>query len=115
MTDRIAVYLDEDVDPSLARDLRQRGHDVHSTGEEELLGSSDCQQLDHARSLGWAILTHNRNDFLELAKVYAKEGTSHAGILYVPQVPYRMLLQRMVRFLDCHTRAGVENVFLWIP
>ena len=56
---RIKLYLDEDVNPLLAHDLRQRGYDVLSTGEASRLGSSDRDQLDFARGEGRALLTHN--------------------------------------------------------
>jgi predicted nuclease of predicted toxin-antitoxin system len=111
----VRLYLDEDVDPHSAQDLRLRGYDALAASEAGQLGRADREQLDYARQQGRALLTHNRNDFLALAKEYVLQGIPHAGILYIPQLPYRELFRRLLRFLAIATRAQVENVFIWIP
>ena len=111
----VSLYLDEDVDPHLAPDLRQRGYDALAASEARQLGRSDREQLDYARQQGRALLTHNRDDFLALAREYALQGIAHTGILYLPQIPYRELFRRLLKFLAIATRAQVQNVFMWIP
>jgi hypothetical protein len=111
----IKLYLDEDVNPQLARDLRNRGYDAVSTNEANNPGLSDQEQLEYARSHGRALLTHNRDDFLEIASAYAINGTSHYGILFVPQLTYGLLLQRILQFLARQSEAAARDVFLWIP
>ena len=111
----IKLYLDEDINPQLARDLRNRGYDAVSTNEAKNLGLSDQEQLDYARAHGRALLTHNRNDFLEIASAFATKGTTHYGILYVPQVAYGLLLQRILQFLARTSETVARDVFLWIP
>ena len=113
--ERVRLYLDEDVDPHLAQDLRQRGYDALAASEAGQLGRADREQLNYARQQGRVLLTHNRNDFLALAKEYALQRIPHAGILYMPQVPYRELFRRLLKFLAIATRAQAENVFIWIP
>jgi predicted nuclease of predicted toxin-antitoxin system len=53
----IRLYLDEDVNPSRAEDLRQRGHNALGTSEARQLGRGDREQLDYARQEQRAILT----------------------------------------------------------
>jgi Domain of unknown function (DUF5615) len=91
------------------------GYDVLAAGEAGQLGQADREQLNYARHQGRVLLTHNRNDFLALAKGYAQQALPHAGILYIPQVPYRELFRRMLKFFAIATRAQVENVFIGIP
>ena len=111
----IKLYLDEDVNPQLARDLRDRGFDAISTTEANNLGLSDRDQLDYARAHRRALLTHNRDDFLEIATEYAINEVTYYGILYVPQVGYGQLLQRVLQFLARASGTVTGDVFLWIP
>ena len=113
--DKVKLYLDEDVIPLLARDLRDRGYEAISAGEANNLGLSDRDQLDYARAHGRAFLTHNRDDFLEIATEYAINQVTYPGILYVPQGPYAQLLHRMLRFLSEAGEERAQDVFTWIP
>ena len=112
---KIKVQLDEDMNPLLARDLRDRGYEATSAGEANNLGLSDHDQLEYARAHGRAFLTHNRDDFLEIATEYAINQITYPGILYVPQVPYAQLLQRTLRFLSEASEEMARDVFTWIP
>lgn len=112
---QIKLYLDEDVNPLLARDLNQRGYDAVSTSDEGNAGLSDRDQLDFARSQDRALLTHNRDDFLAIAREYAVKQRAHHGILYVPQVSYSQLLQRVLHFLAGATEEATRDIFIWIP
>jgi predicted nuclease of predicted toxin-antitoxin system len=80
MASAIKLYLDEQVDPDVAKGLRRHGIDVLTTQEERMLGKSDEQQLEYAISLGRTIFTQD-DDFLRLAAARI----SHAGIVYVHQ------------------------------
>ena len=86
-----------------------------SAHEVPNLSVSDHDQLDYARRQGRAMLTHNRDDFLDIAKEYAINQIPYGGILYVPQVPYDQLLRRVLRVLAAVTEAQVREVFIWIP
>ena len=112
---QIKLYLDEDVNPLLAKDLRQRGYDALATSEAGNVGLSDREQFDFARGQGRAFLTHNRDDFLQIAREYAINQTAHYGILYVPQAPYSQLLQRVLHSLAGATEDVIRDTFIWIP
>lgn len=112
---KIKLYLDEDVIPLLARDLRDRGYEAISAGEANNLGLGDRVQLDYARAHDRAFLTHNRDDFLEIATEYAINQITYPGILYVPQVPYAQLLHRVLRYLSEAGEETAWDVFTWIP
>ena len=112
---KIKVQLDEDVNPLLARDLRGRGYDAISAGEANSLGFGDRDHLDRARAHGRVFVTHNRNDFLEIATEYAVKQIPYPGILYVPQIPYAQLLHRILRFLSEASEEAARDVFTWIP
>jgi predicted nuclease of predicted toxin-antitoxin system len=110
---QIKLYLDEDVNPRLAQDLRQRGYDALATGEVPNFKLSDRDQLDYARGQGRTLLTHNRDDFLEIAKECAIRQIAHPGILYIPQVSYGQLLHRVLNFLAVATEEQIRDVFIW--
>ena len=76
---KVKVQPDEDVNPLLARDLRDRGYDAISASEANNLGVSDRDQLDYARAHGRLFLTHNRDDFLEIATEYAINQITYPG------------------------------------
>ena len=61
------------------------------------------------------MLTHNRDDFLRIAREYAVKQTAHYGILYVPQIPYSQLLQRVLHSLAGATDDVIRDTFIWIP
>jgi predicted nuclease of predicted toxin-antitoxin system len=65
---QIKLYLDEDVNPLLAKDLRQRGYDALATSEAGNVGLSERDQFEFARGQGRAFPTHNRDDFLQIAR-----------------------------------------------
>ena len=78
------VYVDEDLSPTVALLLRQRGVDAtsaHDAGNSQL---GDRAQLEYATREGRAIVTRNVADFLGLAHDAVATNTAHAGILLVP-------------------------------
>jgi uncharacterized protein with PIN domain len=75
----VKFYVDEHVAKAVVRGLRQRGVDVLTVPEAELLGASDEDHLARARSEGRVLVTQD-TDFLRLHAA----GVEHAGIAFAP-------------------------------
>jgi predicted nuclease of predicted toxin-antitoxin system len=73
----IRFHLDENVDHAIARGLRQRGIDVTTASDANLMGASDPAQLSFAASEHRVVFTHD-HDFLRLHS----SGATHHGIVY---------------------------------
>ena len=110
----IKLYLDEDVDPLLARVLRDRGIDCLSTREAHNLGKSDSEQFAFAASQRRAILTLNVRDFVRLAREAATGGPEHCGIIVSDHLPFRELLRRVLVLLQRHAGGEITNTLLWL-
>ena len=86
------LYLDEDVDLLFGPFLVAKGHATLTTQEIGQLRAQDDTQLLTATDLGRLLITHNRRDFLLLARAWrslaARWGVdpgAHAGIIVIPQ------------------------------
>lgn len=111
---RIALYLDEDVHPTLAKILRERGFDVLTTTEAEMLEKSDQEQLEFATAQGRVILTHNVRDYVRLAQQYAEQKRTHSGIIVSDQLPLKELLRRTLKLLADLSAKEMVNRFEWL-
>ncbi len=80
MNVRVKFYLDEHVNPSVAKGLRRRDIAVLTTQEAEMLGASDEEHLALATSQNYVVFTQD-DDFIRLHT----KGVEHAGIVYVHQ------------------------------
>jgi hypothetical protein len=77
-------YLDEDIaSQTLIKILISAGHDVITTYEARLSGSSDEDQLIYATKTHRIIISGNVKDFLLLNKEWISEGKSHCGIMLI--------------------------------
>lgn len=73
----ISLYLDENLSPKIANQLKLRGIDAVSVRELGTLGDSDDTHLERAARLGRVLVTSDV-DFLRLAA----EGIEHLGIVF---------------------------------
>lgn len=73
-------HLDEHVADAIAQGLRQRGIDVTTTAEANLLDAEDEAHLAFAFSSGRIVVTQDA-DFLRLDS----KGRNHLGIVYYAQ------------------------------
>ncbi len=80
MKNRIKFYLDEHVSKAIAKGLERRGVDVITVVEAELLGATDEEHLERAKSENRIIFSQD-DDFLRLHAA----GNEHAGIVYAHQ------------------------------
>lgn len=94
------VLLDEDVHPSLAAALRRHGFDAVHAKEIGRRACSDAEQLAFAAAEHRVLVTHNRRDFLALARRWWDRHHHHAGIVYARQAPVGELLRRLLVLLD---------------
>jgi len=73
----ISLYLDENLSPRIAEQLRRRGIDVVTVHDVGALGDTDENHLHRATSLGRVLCTHDE-DYL----ILAASGVEHAGIVH---------------------------------
>ena len=101
----IRFYADEHVSGAVIRGLRQRGLDVTTVSEADLLGASDVEHLEWAEGEGRVIFTQD-TDFLRLHAA----GHSHAGIAYAPQgTPVSRIIRGLLliyEVLESHEMTG---------
>jgi predicted nuclease of predicted toxin-antitoxin system len=88
---KIRFYTDENVSKAVINGLRQRGIDVLSVPEAQMLKASDEAQLKFARQERRTVFTHD-DDFLKLASL----GYEHSGIVYASQ---RLSIGEIIRGL----------------
>lgn len=106
------LLLDEHFSPEIARQLRERGHDVIAVGERsDLRGRPDrvlfaCQP-DQQR----AIVTRDLGDFRPLLAAHLRGGGETAGLVCVPRrfSLSRKAIGRLVRALDSLLAANPDH------
>jgi predicted nuclease of predicted toxin-antitoxin system len=80
MKNRIKFYLDEHVQKAIAKGLKRRGVDVITVVDADLLGATDEDHLERAKSEKRVVFTQD-DDFLRLHAA----GNEHYGIVYAHQ------------------------------
>lgn len=73
----ISLYLDENLSPTIATQLKRRGIDAVTVRDLGLLGDTDENHLTRATNMGRVLATCD-TDFL----VMATDGVEHAGIVF---------------------------------
>jgi hypothetical protein len=112
--ERIRLYLDEDVWVGLAAALRAAEYDCISASEVGRKGIDDEAQFLFAIAGDRAILSHNIQDFVPLAQLYAEQGLEHPGIIVAPQLDKRTLLQRTLSLLSSLTPEQLANTLRFV-
>ena len=111
------VYLDEDLSPTIALLLRQRGVDATSAHEVGNSQIQDRAQLEYATREGRAIVTRNVVDFLRLAHDAVATNTQHGGIVLVPAGfrgdEYQELADAIVEDSSPYPQ-GLEGIVLYV-
>lgn len=80
----IRLLLDEMPSGTIARQLRERGHDVRSIVESAgQAGCSDADVLELATREERIVVTLNVADFVSLDRGWAAQGRMHYGIILV--------------------------------
>lgn len=73
----LRFYLDENMSPIIAVQLRKRNIEVFTTQELNVLGDDDLTHLQRATAMGCVLCTQDMG-FLRLAG----QGISHTGIIF---------------------------------
>ena len=108
------LFLDEDIRPLLAVSHRERRFDAVSCEEEVRYGAEDADQLTWATRESRVLVTYNIRDYVPMARTWAAEGRSHAGILVSGQLAFGELLRRIIRFLARTDPADCPNRLFWL-
>jgi hypothetical protein len=82
----VKLLLDEMLSPVIARELRERGHDVESVaGHLGREATSDPEILVLARAEHRAIVTNNLRDYRPLHnEAIVPGGSGHFGMIFIP-------------------------------
>ena len=114
MKSRVTLYLDEDVSVVVAEILRNQDVKVLTVHEAERKGKSDPEQLEFAIQYGYTFVTHNRQDYEDLAREYFEKGLTHTGIIVARRRPAIELARRLKSIIDAYTGAELENQIIYI-
>ena len=93
------LYLDHDVDVSLAVRIQSRGHDVLTTRDARNMEASEDR----------VFLTHNRRDFRRLHRHWIEVGRSHPGIIISAHVPVDEVERRLLRLFATYSAAEMRG------
>jgi len=110
----IEIYLDENVHILIAKIIESHGFKAIATQEAGNKGASDPEQLEYATRNGYAILTHNRRDFEELAAEYFASGKEHYGIVIAADNSPQEISRRMIAVLNDFTADEMKNQIIYI-
>jgi Domain of unknown function (DUF5615) len=101
--------------PTLAVELRARGHDVisvHDPGHAIVAGATDADVLAAAQGEQRALVTENVRDYRPLEIGLLADGLHHAGLIYTSNRQFPRgnpaTLGRLVRALDVLLREGQD-------
>ena len=104
------LLLDEMLSADIAEGLRGRGRDVVAGDErDESRGQSDEEQFERAQAEHRALVTYNRDDYLELDRYYRQIGREHAGLIVLNAHRFpqgRKTIGALVASLDAFVSDG---------
>jgi Domain of unknown function (DUF5615) len=119
----VRLLLDEMLSPQIARDLRERGHDVLAIKERaEWVSLCDDDVIELARTERRAIVTNNLRDYRPRAAAAALPGgVGHYGMVFLPSTYRRTKadIGRIVTALDERLAShpderGLHNQETWL-
>ncbi len=106
------VYIDEDaMDTDLVGALRQRGVLIVTPIEENLIGSTDEEQLLFASKRGCVLYTFNVSDFYALHTSWLRTARHHAGLILAPQQRFSVgeQLRRILRLRAAKSAESLRD------
>lgn len=120
---RLKLLIDEMYPPSIAAQLRGRGHDADAVTERsELRALADRDLFSLAQQQRRAVVTENIADFSLLANDYDRRGAAHFGLVLVSRDRYprarKATIGRMVtaleRVLDEQPEQNATSLRHWL-
>lgn len=92
----LAFYLDENVNPAIAKGLRRQGLMVSTAAETGRLSASDIEQLNHSAAIQSALVTHDE-DMLSFLAQQRLTGKGHPPVVFVrlQKYPVGMTIQKL--------------------
>ncbi len=112
----LKLYLDENIPPQIARELRARGHDVLSAHEVGMEGKNDDEQLTYASGARRTLLTFDVR-FAPLATRWLHKGEHHSGIVISKELKGGQtgeLIRLCLVFLDQITEEQAADVLMYL-
>jgi predicted nuclease of predicted toxin-antitoxin system len=116
----VKLLLDEMISALVAEQLRPRGRDVEAVSERrDLRGLIDRNLFEYAQTAERSVVTYNRDDFLELDRLYRGENRPHRGIVILNPRRFpqgRASIGPLVTALDRLIDAGApyESFIHWL-
>lgn len=108
--DRIAFYLDEDIQSGLAEALRIRGVNLLTTMESGMIGSNDVDQLVFASENQRSLVSYNKRDFARLHCQWMAKQKKPQGIILSNQLAIGVVLRRLMKlYFSFKSKDMVES------
>lgn len=113
------LLLDAMYAPTIAEQLRRRGHDVIAAREDPRLADlPDDLLFAAAQADGRVFVTENLKDFLPMDRVLQQRGRSHHGIVLTTDHRFgrgnRAHIGQLVRALDAFLGEDIERLPGWV-
>jgi predicted nuclease of predicted toxin-antitoxin system len=109
----LKLLLDAMFAPEIARQLRQRGHDVVAAKEQARLADrGDPELFAAAQAEQRALVTENVEDFIDIDRRYRHQGRAHYGLVLTSGRRFRRTraaIGQLVVSLDALLRAEPES------
>jgi predicted nuclease of predicted toxin-antitoxin system len=100
----IKFYTDEHIHPAVIKNLRQKGVDVLTSQETNMLGVEDKSHLEFSTAQGRVLVTHDK-DFLHLQKIL-----KHSGIVHVQSKnSIRQITEGLILIAQVLTEEDMKN------
>lgn len=106
------LALDHHYSPTIASELRTRGHDVIAVMERGWETMEDEHLLELCGNEVRALLTNNVGDFTLIARRWAVEGRQHAGLVFTSDASMprsRHTVGRYVEALDAFLSSNLPT------
>ncbi len=107
---KLKIYIDENVDISIAKGLTKQGIEVFTTVDEGLIGQSDMEHFNYARKINAVLFTHDHH-FLNIAKRANEKGLNHPGVIFSKMNKYGIgeCIRRLATYAEIISPEEMKN------